>query len=374
MKVDNSIIDGEKIARGIYVASLATFIFTSMFAISLANSGALSESATASVINSNYHSSLANVAAIADDNNGGAGGSANPTTTSNTTGGTTNDGQVDVPKASVAILSVPAKAGISGVTKISWKSENVSTCVVKKDGADFSTMTSSSGISSGLLSKDTKFTIECVGASGTVSSSAVVTAIAPVVATVAITASNTDLSYDGETYIAWKSENAKSCTIKKDGAVFATKPASPVSQNMKTGKLIKNTKFTIDCVGTTNVATASVDIVVKQLIKPTVKITVSRSEINSGESVDISWTSTDATKCTVMNGARSLGNKVFSTLSGQVVKESTVIWAVCSNQIGTVADSVSIQVVAPVAGGSVAPAVTTATSGGSANSGSKRAE
>lgn len=338
MKVDlNKEVNIESGARAIFIASFAAFIFTSLFATSIASSSSMRLDAAASVAMSNKY-------ALGE--------------TVNINAGVKNEGEKDSLKKSDAIIldasaikpkvsikAINTKINSNNATKIVWESESVMSCIVDKDGIQFSKLTSTtkSGISTGVLTKDTLFTINCESDVGKVSASAKITVIAVPITSVTISAEKTELDYGQNTNIIWKSENAKTCSVKKGLSNFSTRLNSATTDKTNSGALHTDTIFSISCAGAGGVSTASVEIKVKPPVLPTAKINVSSTTISGDEKLNVSWSSTGANKCAIMSGTRNIGNSISGKVDSLSIKESSVVWITCSSSVGTAVDSASIQ-------------------------------
>ncbi len=119
--------------------------------------------------------------------------------------------------------------------------------------------------------------------------------------TASLTADNTNLTYNGSTYLHWSSTNATSCV----GTGFNTN--NTTSGNYYTGALTNTTTYGITCYGGTSTTPAysSVTVIVNQPVvnPPTVTLTADNQNVPYDGSTYIHWTPTNATSCTGSGGA-----------------------------------------------------------------------
>ena len=163
--------------------------------------------------------------------------------------------------------------------------------------------------------------------------------------TVNLTADNSNVNYNGATYVRWTSQNAISCTAS--GGTNGWAGSKTTGGNFYTGNLTNTTTYNITCTngagGTTGgSANDSVTVTVgNQPQIPTVRLTANPTSIQSGSNSTLSWTSTNATSCFAYWTQSTATNG-----SGIVVPTSTTTYNItCTNNIGqSASDSVIVYV------------------------------
>lgn len=155
-----------------------------------------------------------------------------------------------------------------------------------------------------------------------------------------ISATSEKVRYNNETTIMWRTKNATNCTVKKNGEYFS----SELNGNKTSGRIKKDTRFTIECSSNTGKANANLMVYVgKQTQKPTVKLSVSPTYVDRDATAKITWSSKLADKCTLMQGANQINSSLSGSMTSQNISNATVIWLSCENGGGSVVASYNIQ-------------------------------
>lgn len=129
-----------------------------------------------------------------------------------------------------------------------------------------------------------------------------------------ITASPTSIEPGGTVTLSWTSLNADSCTIEPDIGSVPVSGSRSVSPSA-------TTTYTITATRGSETDTSSVTITVTANPPPTVTITANPASIQEGQSATLSWTSSNATSCSIdqgiggveLNGTRSVSPAVTTT-------------------------------------------------------------
>jgi hypothetical protein len=269
------------------------------------------------------------------------------TATSSCTSGTSwngsvcsNNTQTTNPTANITALNTNLAYG--GSTDISWSSADATSCI----GNGFNTNNNPSGnVTTGALDTTTTYSVTCYGASGTTPATDSITVDVNgqqnQLPTVTLTADNSNLSYGGSTYLRWSSTNATSCV----GTNFSTN--NNITGNFQTGALYATTTYNINCTGSGGTQSASVTLFVNnnaQTTNPTANITTLSTNLTSGDSTYISWSSTNATSC-VGNGFNT-NNNTSSSIDTGALYGTTTYSVTCYGASGTTpaTDSVTVYV------------------------------
>ncbi len=237
----------------------------------------------------------------------------------------------------------PISISYNTAAAISWTSTNATSCSVSPSGW---TGTGGSQSTGNLVSSRT-YTLNCSGSGGSGSDSVIVNvAAAPPVPTADIRANGTggsiSIAYAASATISWTSTNATSCSVSPSGWVGT-------SGSQSSGALTSSRIYTLSCSGAGGSASDSVTINVgappPSVPVPDIKANGSNGPvtINYNTSVTISWTSTNATSCSVSPG--SLGGTSGS--QNITLTSSTTYNISCSGAGGNGFDSVTVNVNQP---------------------------
>ncbi len=233
--------------------------------------------------------------------------------------------------ASVTVTVIPGPYGIitcngsdtctipyNTAATIAWSSNQATSCSITPSG-----WTGTSGSrSTGNLTSDQTYTINCSGAGGAMTPhTATVTVSPPPLPTGTITcngASSCTIAYNSAATIAWTTSAATSCTVTPSNW-------SGTSGSVSTGNLISTTTYTANCSGPGGNATIG-SVVVTVSPPPPVTGNIlcnggGNCSINYNTSATISWSSANATSCSVapnswtgLSGSQSTGNLTYTTV------------------------------------------------------------
>jgi hypothetical protein len=166
---------------------------------------------------------------------------------------------------------------------------------------------------------------------------------APLKPSATLTATPAAVSYEGTSTLSWTSTDAVACRL--------TGPAVSrvgITGTFATGKLLTTRDYTLTCTGPGGSTESKATVTVTPPQKPTAKITASVAEIAAGNSVNISWTSTNARTCKVQANTSTLKTALNGTdVQSAALRESTVFWVSCVGVGGTTVDAVMVQVTPP---------------------------
>ena len=157
------------------------------------------------------------------------------------------------PTISVNIQSELSNIGSGASTTISWTSIGASTCnVTKQAGANpsvpFSTATTSTGISSGIISTTTIFMADCFSVTNAEYATSTTVHVNPIMASIKANP-QTVFANSPSTVISWDSTNADSCLITRKSGSGSTAQFSTLlsSTGVTSSMTATSTTFTINC-------------------------------------------------------------------------------------------------------------------------------
>lgn len=253
---------------------------------------------------------------------------------------------ITVGAAPAPTLSLSASAttvAYNGSSTLTWTTTNATSCTAS--GAWSGTKTTGSNQTQTLasLTSSGTYTLVCTGAGGSVTQSATVN----VQPGITLSASPTDVAYNGTSVLTWSTQNATACT--GSGAWSGSKGTSG---SQSTGSLAAASTYTLSCSNASGAsATASATVTVQpQAGMPSVTLTASASPVNYNGSTTLTWSSTNATTCTASGDTAWSGSKAISgsqTMSSLTVAAYTYTLS-CSNAGGQTASQTVTVSVRPV--------------------------
>jgi len=276
-------------------------------------------------------------------------------------GGSTQDQKTVTVNASqqpTATLTANASQVYSGgAVVLTWSSTNATTCQAT-NGSGFYTggATSGSDASDRLYTTQT-FTVVCTGPGGSAQASKTVMVVQQQQQpTASLQANKTQVTQGENVMLSWTSTNTTSC-YATNGAGFSTNNATSGSDY--SSALYTTTTFSIRCDGAGGTATDSVTVYVNATPaqQPTASLQASKTQVNQGESVTLSWSSTNATSCQATSGPGFSTNSATSgSDQSDSLSSSTTFSIRCDGAGGSANATVSVYVGTPQGN---APAVQT---------------
>ena len=243
------------------------------------------------------------------------------------------------PASIVSFLATPTTTTTGGSVILTWVTSGASACTASggtgSDGWSGSQSTTTLGQTVGPLNTAGVYvyTLNCTGpggASSPYSASVTVTSATPAATVGSFGAAPTSVSVGQSTALAWTSSNATSCTATggtgADGWSGAEAPSSTsttVGPYTTTGSVT----YTLTCTGaggTSAPVSTTVTVVPATPQQPTVSLKAnghSTLSVQTGTTVPMTWTSSNATACTASGGTGSdgwSGSEPVSTGSGSV--------------------------------------------------------
>lgn len=274
-------------------------------------------------------------------------------------GGSAESRAADVPTVTLSASPLSLQPGWASTLK--WSSTNASSCVAS---GGWSGNRSTSGTeSTGGMDTNATFTLTCTGSGGSAQASVTVTVqgSGPPAPTVSLSASPSRIDSGGSSTLTWSTTNATSCT-----ASGGWSGAKGTSGSTSTGALTASTTFTLACTGTGGTAQRSATVTVRSSTTPapTVSLNASPTQVASGGSSTLTWSSTNATSCTASNGWSGTKATSGTASTGALTTPKTYTLS-CTGTGGTAQASATVSVSAPTP----APVVTLTASPTSVSSG-----
>jgi len=177
--------------------------------------------------------------------------------------------------------------------------------------------------------------------SGTASVSVSNTVNAPPAPTVNISASPSNLPYDGSTTLSWSSDNTSNCTASGDWS-----GSKVVSGSQAISALTTNSSFSLSCSGPGGSVSDSVSITVAAppVPAPTLSFLANLGTISQNGSTTLSWNATDVTSCTATGDwSGSKGASGSETIDS--ITTNSQFTLTCNGLGGTVSDAIDVTVV-----------------------------
>ena len=236
----------------------------------------------------------------------------------------------------VSLAANPGSVVLNTSTTLVWNSTDATACTASGDWSGSKPTSGSQTINA--LIANSSFNLSCTGPGGSANDSVSVTVAAPSAPVVNLSASPTNLPFNGSTTLSWTSSDTTNCTASGD---WSGSKATSGSQTINT--LIANSSFNLSCTGPGGSVNDSVTVTVAAPT-PTLSFSASPVTVAQNGSTTLSWSSTDSTSCTA-SGDWS-GNKGVSgseTMSSLMIDRQFTL--TCSGAGGTVADTINVTVV-----------------------------
>jgi uncharacterized repeat protein (TIGR03803 family) len=259
------------------------------------------------------------------------------------TGGTSFAGvdiEVAFPIPSVQLTAAPITIISGQSSTLTWSSSNATSCVASGAWSGNLATSGMQTVTPAATGPNT-FALSCSGAGGTATSSVVINAAVPM-PSLKITAAPTNLAAGQSSIVTWSSSNATGCVASGAWsgtmATFGVQTVTPEATGPNT--------FALSCSGVAGTIEGSVTVTVAAVPGPTAVLSANTTSITEGESVALSWSSTNATDCS----AAGDWNGSVSTAGAQMVTPSSVgsdeYVLSCTGPGGAAKESVTISVAA----------------------------
>ena len=210
-------------------------------------------------------------------------------------------GSSPAPTLQLTVDNSTISAGQSAT--LSWNSTNATSITIDNG---VGSVTVPSGSKSVSPAATTTYTATATGPGGTTTAAVTITVgsgggTGTTAPTITLTADHTSITVGQSATLSWNSTDATSITIDNGiGSVTAPSGSKSVSPTA-------TTTYTATATGPGGTATATVTITVTAAaVAPTVELSANSTSITAGDSVTLSWNSTNATSVTIDNGIGSV--------------------------------------------------------------------
>lgn len=197
------------------------------------------------------------------------------------------------PPPTVAIASSPASVVQGNPSTLTWSSTNATDCVASGAWTGGKGVNGSQAVTPTSTGTFT-YTLSCTGPGGTAEASTQVAVTQPPAPTVSISLNPAAYVTGGSSTLSWSSTNATSCTASN--AWTGTKSTSGVSPVAPTTP--GSYSYTLTCTGAGGSASNTAILRVDPQPPPTADLTAAKQSIKLGETVALSWISSNTTGCT----------------------------------------------------------------------------
>ncbi len=266
------------------------------------------------------------------------------------------------PTVSFSADTLPAYVGDTAT--LSWRSTNALSCKrIDSNGGSESIQTSGSSLVR-ILQRETTFTIRCTGQNKIAEASVLVrVGDAPIIdtpiinppstsnygrPTVSISSDASSVASGKSATLTWTSTNATYCTRTNAAGAFAN---TPVYGAAFSEPIWKNTTFRIRCSGPGGVAFGAVTVnavppISPQTWTPSINLAASKTTVNSGESVTLTWSASNANTCEQTSTTGNyFGNiNTSGSVSTGPLTASTTFYFNCSGSYGSSKESITVNV------------------------------
>ncbi|MDR3546789.1 MAG: hypothetical protein P4M11_00700 [Candidatus Pacebacteria bacterium] len=246
----------------------------------------------------------------------------------------------------VTLTASPASVTSGSASALTWASTNATSCSINNSVGSVTPV--AGGSKSVSPTSTTTYTITCTGTGGTATASATVTVSASTTPTASLTASPASITTGSSSTLSWACTNSTSST----GSGFSTGSATSGSVSVSP---TSTTSYTVTCTGTGGTANHSATVTVTAPVKPTVSLTANPTSISSGKNSQLSWTSSNATSCSIDQGVGTVtpvnrGNTNVSPSS------TTTYTLTCTGSGGSATDTATVSITgADLTAGSISP-------------------
>jgi hypothetical protein len=196
------------------------------------------------------------------------------------------------------------------------------------------------------LATDSTFVLTCTGPGGSDAGTVVVSVNAPPPApTLTLNASPLSIQAGEATTLSWNARDASSCAASGNWS-----GPRPTNGTELTGPLSADSTYTLTCTGPGGTVSRTTSIDVQPPPAPGVSFTASATTLTSGDSVTLSWSSSNATTCAAAGGWNGDKGLAGSETIGPLTSD-TAFTLSCSGPGGSSSQTVNVVVDVPSAPG-----------------------
>lgn len=232
-------------------------------------------------------------------------------------------------------LSAKSKTVLIGSTAtLTWKSTYATSCAATGGWSGDRAINGTETLAPPAGS--TVFTLTCTGEGGTIKRSVTISSVAMLPPSVTLKAAPTSVISGAQAVLSWTSTAATGCT-----ASGGWSGPRATSGSESTGAISADSRFTLSCSNEGGATSRSVT--VKVTSPPAISLVASPMSILAGQSTELSWSVTNASSCTALDGWS--GTKSLSGTEGIAVLEGTTSFTLeCTGAGGTNQKSVVVAV------------------------------
>jgi hypothetical protein len=237
----------------------------------------------------------------------------------------------------VTLSAIPSSIAMNGSSTLRWSSTNATSCTAS---VDWSGARNPSGFANqNNLTSDKTYTLICSGPGGSASDSASVSVAAtPTTPTLNISASPSQVAYNGSTTLSWSTVGVDTCNAS--GSWTGNRNTSGSTSN---SNLTASQTYTLTCNGAGGTVTDSATVTVAAQ-SPTLTFSASPTSVSQNGSTTLNWSTTDATGCTASGDwSGSKGGSGSEMINSMLIDSQFTLD--CSGAGGTVNDTVNVAVV-----------------------------
>jgi uncharacterized repeat protein (TIGR03803 family) len=250
------------------------------------------------------------------------------------------------PAPTVTLTATPNSVTLGQSSTLAWTSTNSTNCTASGAWTGGEAVSGSLTVTPSVAGAQT-YTLTCTGAGGSASATATLTASASTapVPSVTLTVNPTSIIVGQSATLTWTSTNATSCEASVGWS--GNEPVTG-SQNV-TPTAAGNVGYTLTCAGSGGSTSASATLAVTAAPAPGVTLSVSPTTIALGQSVVVTWSSTNATSCTASgawSGVQATAGSANETPSATGTAIYTLVCSGAGNPAATSSATVTVQAAA----------------------------
>jgi hypothetical protein len=242
-----------------------------------------------------------------------------------------------VPEPTLSFAASDDRVPSGGSATLKWAAADADSCTASGGWTGSRPTTGSESV--GPLSAGTTFSLSCSGAGGSVTQSVAV-AVDALPPTVSLKSSASSIDSGASTTLSWSSTNASACTASGDWSgtrgLSGSESVAPTT----------SATYTLSCTGDGGSGSASVTVSVA-VPAPTLSFSAGETNVSSGGSTTLKWTTSHADTCTASGGWTGAKATTGSQQVGPI-SASTTFTLSCSGAGGSVVRMLSVGVIADV--------------------------
>lgn len=259
-------------------------------------------------------------------------------------GGGGSGDQGGPPPPTVSLSASPTTVTSGASANLTWSTTGATGC--SATGGWSGSKPTSGSESTGALTANTTFGLNCTGAGGSTSAtvSVAISAASPP-PSVSLSASPTNVAAGGSSTLSWSASNATSCQ-----ATGAWTGARPVTGSGSVGPINADSTYNLTCDGPGGSGSGSVTVTVGGSAQPpSVTLTEQPAAVIPGAASTLTWSATNSSSCSASGGWSGTRSAAGSESTGALTATSTYT-ITCTGPGGTTAATVVVEVRSPGTG------------------------